>query len=87
MTQIEYVPILPYPKRPGNIESVFGYDMQTELPYVLEVRTTLLVEKRIDTVWGIEGFAWTSSIIILPCSLFVSEIEARLQIDTVIQLV
>ena len=87
MALIEYVPILPYPSLKGDVHHTFGYDMQTKLPYILEVNTMTLVGKPIDTVWGVEGFAWTMSVIILPCSLHTSEIEARLRIDEIILVV
>jgi len=82
-----YVPVVPFPKTRVGVHMHFAYDMNTELPYILEMNETEWLQGHIDTVWGITGMTYKStSILILPASLYLDEISARLALNNLIML-
>ena len=76
MHPIRFVPVIPFPKKRTGVHMHYGYDLNSELPYVLEISETEWLNGRIETVWGITGMA-CKNVLILPASLYVDEDSAR----------
>lgn len=78
-----YIPILPYPHLPSRVLPTFGYDFQTQLPYIMKMDRCWITNGTIDTVWGVEGIAH-GNVIILPTALFDTEASALAQFQSII---
>lgn len=79
-----FAPILPYPKRSGNVHGTFGYNLVSTLPYIQTVDLTTFFSSRIDTIWGVEGMTYRTQCIIPPTALYCHEYQARCMLDEII---